>query len=243
MTASTPKPQPPTIITDPSALNDRSEDTPALTLYSANDAHSESAPQSPLYAPSTHEDNHRSTNNLSLHDYLRPHDDAGNPFAFTTDQLGALYDPKNIELLAAYGGLEGVAKGLHSNIKNGLSSDEQAPFEPVTLSDISDTQIDVKETNETKDSADAKEATESEESKKHLPPKKTNSVLSHTATNSRYAQRISNFGANVLPEAKGKNIFQLMWMAFKDKTLVCKSFSFALGSFRFTLRNFPSNPL
>ncbi|KAG2184768.1 hypothetical protein INT43_000681 [Umbelopsis isabellina] len=219
MTASTPKPQPPTIITDPSALNDRSEDTPALTLYSANDAPSESAPQSPLYAPSTHEDNHRSTNNLSIHNYLQPHDDAGNPFAFTTDQLGALYDPKNIELLAAYGGLEGVAKGLHSNIKTGLSSDEQAPFEPVTLSDITDTQIDYKVASDTKDTADHKEATESEETKKH-PPKKTNSVLSHTATNSRYAQRISSFGANVLPEAKGKNIFQLMWMAFKDKTLI-----------------------
>jgi magnesium-transporting ATPase (P-type) len=208
MSASSPKPQPPTIITDPSALNDRSEDTPALTLYSANDAYSESAPQSPLYAPSTHEDTHKSTNNLSIHHYLQPHDDPGNPFAFTTDQLAALYDPKNIELLAAYGGLEGVAKGLHSNVKTGLSSDEQAPFEPVTLTDIIDNQVDNKDA-------------ESREAKKE---QKHSSLSSHTATDSRFAQRIANFGANVLPEAKGKNIFQLMWMAFKDKTLVCLNF-------------------
>lgn len=199
MTASSPKPAPPTIITDPSALNDRTEDTPALTLYSANDATPDSVPPSPLYAPSIKEDGH----NIGIDHLLQPHQDPENPFAFTTEQLSALYDPKNIELLAAYGGLEGIARGLHTDIKSGLSSDEHAPFEPVSLNDIIETQV--------------------EKDKPEITAEKPISAPSpghHTAANSRFAQRQAVFGPNVLPEAKGKNIFQLMWMAFKDKTLI-----------------------
>ncbi|GAB5586217.1 plasma membrane calcium [Umbelopsis nana] len=203
MTTSSPKPAPPTIITDPSALNDRSVNTPALTLYSASDANLESAPPTPMVEPEQKQDDTKSSSHVNIEQLLKPHENPDNPFAFTSEQLSALYDPKNIELLSAYGGVEGIANGLHSNVKNGLSADEHAPFEPITLNDI----IEPHEANDTK--------TESDRLKSATPP-----PTNHTTANSRFDQRQAIFGANVLPDVKAKNIFQLMWMAFKDKTLI-----------------------
>ncbi|KAI8878784.1 PMCA-type calcium-translocating P-type ATPase [Backusella circina FSU 941] len=108
-----------------------------------------------------------------------PHNNPNNPFAFTPDQLAALHDPKNIELLHTYGGLKGVARGLHTNIHSGLV--------PNTVLDKNI----------------------------HL-----SSITSDVELYGPFAKRVEIFGANVLPPAKVKNIFQLMWMAFKDKTLI-----------------------
>ncbi|OAD07131.1 hypothetical protein MUCCIDRAFT_19942, partial [Mucor lusitanicus CBS 277.49] len=105
-----------------------------------------------------------------------------NPFAFTPDQLAALQDPKNIDLLHTYGGLDGVAKGLHADVHHGLTPNTTAD-KHITLNDIT---------------LDASKLT----------------------TASTFAQRYSIFGRNALPPVKGKSIFQLMWMAFNDKTLI-----------------------
>ncbi|KAG1222878.1 hypothetical protein G6F68_020514 [Rhizopus microsporus] len=75
---------------------------------------------------------------------MTPHSDPSNPFAFTPDQLSALQDPKNIQLLHAYGGLNGVAKGLHANIKAGLTSSDDFDSK-VTLNDITLDQSLIKE--------------------------------------------------------------------------------------------------
>ncbi|CAO3686790.1 unnamed protein product [Umbelopsis ramanniana] len=206
MTGSSPKPVPPTIITDPSALNDRTENTPALTLYSADEANVESTPPSPLFDPEPKPDDTKSTNPVNIEQLLQQHQDPQNPFAFTTKQLSALYDPKNIELLAAYGGLEGIAKGLHSNARDGLSTDENAPFEPITLSALTDTNGTDESKYELSDG----------ESKEHSTPP----PAQHTTSGTRFGQRQAVYGSNVLPDVKAKNIFQLMWMAFNDKTLI-----------------------
>lgn len=204
MTGSSTKPVPPTIITDPSALNDRTENTPALTLYSANDANLDSVPPSPVFETESKQADNKSSTQVNMEQFLQPHDNPENPFAFTSEQLSALYDPKNVELLSAYGGLEGIAKGLHSNAKDGLSTDEHAPFDPISLNDI----IDIHVMEVTKPELDSQGSA--------TPP-----PAHHTTANSRFAQRITTFGSNTLPDVKAKNIFQLMWMAFKDKTLVC----------------------
>jgi Ca2+-transporting ATPase len=204
MTGSSTKPVPPTIITDPSALNDRTENTPALTLYSANDANLDSVPPSPVFETESKQADNKSSIQVNMEQLLQPHDNPENPFAFTSEQLSALYDPKNVELLSAYGGLEGIAKGLHSNAKDGLSTDEHAPFDPISLNDIIDTHV----MEVTKPELDSQGPA--------TPP-----PAHHTTANSRFAQRAAVFGSNTLPDVKAKNIFQLMWMAFKDKTLVC----------------------
>ncbi|KAI8989363.1 PMCA-type calcium-translocating P-type ATPase [Pilobolus umbonatus] len=123
-----------------------------------------------------------------------PHSDPHNPFAFTPAQLSALYDPKNLPLLHVFGGLDGVAKGLHANVHSGLSPNMNIDSH-ITLNDV------------TLDASQLKE-------KSDIPPTET------ITENETDDPRTAIFGANILPDVKGKNIFQLMWMAFKDKTLI-----------------------
>jgi Ca2+-transporting ATPase len=138
-----------------------------------------------------------------------PHVNKSNPFAFTPDQLAALHDPKNIELLHTYGGLEGVARGLHADIHHGLTPN--ATFDKhVTLQDIT---LDPSKINtSTQVEEDIHEPT--------LKPSTTSLSLTTEHVTGPYAERAKIFGANVLPPVKAKNIFQLMWLAFNDKTLV-----------------------
>ncbi|ORZ01385.1 PMCA-type calcium-translocating P-type ATPase [Syncephalastrum racemosum] len=112
-------------------------------------------------------------------DLTAPHTDPNNPFAFVPNQLAALMDPKNLSLLTAFGGTEGVARGLFVDLTTGLSPEAEI-----------DSGI-------------------SFQNEKHAFPKQNNMDL-----------RTAVFGQNVLPEPKTKGIFGLMWLAFKDKTLI-----------------------
>jgi Ca2+-transporting ATPase len=126
-----------------------------------------------------------------------PHNDPSNPFALTPDQLAALQDPKNIELLHTYGGLDGVARGLHANTREGLSPNSTINTN-ITLSEIASDINQIKGGNGT--------ATQH---------------IEHVEPSSAFSKRAQVFGSNVLPEVKGNSLFKLMWMAFNDKTLVC----------------------
>lgn len=150
-----------------------------------------------------------------------PHNDPENPFAFTPQQLSALQDPKNIELLHTYGGLEGVAKGLHANIHHGLDPSYKIDSN-ITLNDITFDKQQIKESASVAEPALQEDIEEEEDkSKKKLKKSPTALGLPPTPTGP-FAKRMTIFGANVLPTVKGKNLFQLMWMAFNDKTLVRK---------------------
>lgn len=148
---------------------------------------------------STQLQNESSSIKVDMRDALTtPHSDPDNPFAFRPEQLAALHDPKNIELLHTFGGLDGVAKGLHANVHTGL--DPNTVFSPhITLYDI------------TNDKQQIKDQVNSED---HVIPPITEE---HTGP---YAKRATYFGSNILPVVKGKNLFDLMWIAFNDKTLV-----------------------
>ncbi|CAO3632203.1 unnamed protein product [Mucor fragilis] len=65
-------------------------------------------------------------------------------------------------------------------------------------------------------------STEVDQDHASAPPKKQlkKAATSHSIIPSQFAQRYSIFGKNALPPVKGKSIFQLMWMAFNDKTLI-----------------------
>lgn len=129
-----------------------------------------------------------------------PHQQENNPFAFTPSQLSALHDPKNLDLLYIYGGLHGVAKGLFTDIHHGLDSS-------ATLqSSISLEQV-------TLDPSKLKQA-------QHIENIASELKEQHDPTTNSDNKRTSIFGANVLPPIKGKNLLQLMWMAFQDKTLI-----------------------
>ncbi|KAG1057716.1 hypothetical protein G6F43_000466 [Rhizopus delemar] len=144
---------------------------------------------------------------IDFRDHLNTHQDPNNPFAFVPEQLSALVDPKNMPLLRAYGGLEGVARGLHVDLKSGLIPN--APkHQPITLEQVMTEarEESVLERTPTVHSLGARQLT-------HRTDITTTDITA-------FPQRRRVFGANVLPETTSKNIFQLMWIAFQDKTLI-----------------------
>ncbi|CAO3673150.1 unnamed protein product [Rhizopus stolonifer] len=149
---------------------------------------------------------------IDLRDHLSSHQDPSNPFAFTHEQLGALVDPKNLPLLRAYGGLEGVARGLHSDLRSGLIPN--APnHQPITLDQV------IKEKREDSVLEElARVPTIHSLGARQLTHRTDITITTPDIT--AFPQRRKTFGANVLPESSSKNIFQLMWIAFQDKTLI-----------------------
>lgn len=151
---------------------------------------------------------------IDLVDHMTPHQDPSNPFAFIPEQLSALVDPKNLPLLRAYGGVEGVAKGLHVDLRSGLIPN--APnHQPISLDQI----INNKKDDSVFD-ADLLERTPTVHSlgARQLTHRTDITISSPDVT--AFPQRRKVFGANILPETESKGILRLMWIAFQDKTLV-----------------------
>ena len=59
-----------------------------------------------------------------------------NPFAFTPKQMTKLHDPKDLNILRAMGGLDGLVYGLRTDVKTGLSPDEDKLQGNITLQDV-----------------------------------------------------------------------------------------------------------
>ncbi|KAI9497073.1 PMCA-type calcium-translocating P-type ATPase [Zychaea mexicana] len=148
---------------------------------------------------------------IDLRDHLTPHNDPSNLFAFTPDQLSALMDPKNLPLLYSYGGLDGVAKGLHVDLQTGLVPNTKIQT-PVTLNDVMPL---------SRNAADSpSEPPEPRPRARSMTVLSTATGATRTEPTTAFPQRVNVFGANLLPDVKSKSIFQLMWMAFQDKTLI-----------------------
>lgn len=168
---------------------------------------------------------------IDLRDNLTPHNDPSNAFAFVPDQLSALMDPKNLPLLRSYGGLEGVARGLHVDLQTGLTPN--APqHQNITLDQV----IKEKDDSVYVEDVDFKRSNTVQSLGRQLTHKTDATITPPDA----FPQRKHTFGPNVLPETQSKSIFQLMWVAFQDKTLVHYTVitSFLLELLTSTLRRF-----
>ncbi|KAK2603526.1 plasma membrane calcium [Conoideocrella luteorostrata] len=127
-----------------------------------------------------------------------------NPFAFAPGQLNKMFNPKSLPAFFALGGLRGLEKGLRSDRKSGLSTDEAHLDGAVSF-----------------DQATAhhqKLATEGSSS----------AAMNKTQTNKSrgdeaFADRYRVFRDNRLPVKKGKSLFQLMWITYNDKVLILLS--------------------
>ncbi|KAL1923033.1 uncharacterized protein VTP21DRAFT_9409 [Calcarisporiella thermophila] len=156
------------------------------------------------------------------------------PFAFTIAQLQNLIDPKNIDALRELGGLAGILKGLHTDATFGLSKEESAPFDPVTLDDIrglSSEKVKAPEPEKVRGDikvddvktadgvmADTKKASDQKADTPNKILRKATQMSTKEPT--LFPQRKTVYGTNVLPAKKPKNILQLMWMAFQEKILI-----------------------
>lgn len=126
-----------------------------------------------------------------------------NPFAFTPGQLGKMFNPKSLGAFHAMGGLAGMEKGLRSDRHSGLSVDEKnvdgrITFEEATSvgSPASDSTVAVEE------------------------PEMASAPDGQNAGAGTYDDRKRIFSDNKLPQKKGKNFLQLVWMAYNDKVLM-----------------------
>jgi P-type Ca2+ transporter type 2C len=171
-----------------------------------------------------------------------------NPFAFTPKQLAKLHDPKDLDVLRAMGGLRGLEIGLRTDVREGLSPDEDKLEGQITLADIwhaleSRKKEDVKNGYQTEKLAEGKDGDGKEVDlvlpeepaeklprsdtggrKSSLGSRRPTAASTRTASGHphRFSDRIKVFSENRIPERKPKNIFQLMWMALHDKILVCR---------------------
>jgi P-type Ca2+ transporter type 2C len=144
-----------------------------------------------------------------------------NKFAFTPGQLNKLINPKSLSAFHALGGLAGLEKGLRTNRYSGLSIDETDLDGTVSFEDA---------VNASSDGFTAKE------------PLRRTTTMGTTTSQARqkrdnsYADRKRIYKDNRLPEKKPKTIWQLAWIAYKDKVLILLSvaavISLALGIYQ-----------
>jgi Ca2+-transporting ATPase len=115
-----------------------------------------------------------------------------NPFAFSPGQLNKLLNPKSLDAFRALGGLQGIARGIQTDVTSGLSVDESSAPGRVTFD----------------------EAVHSQSSPTREPKS------SGSATTDKFGDRIRVYNRNVLPARKPTPLWKLMWNAYNDMVLI-----------------------
>jgi Ca2+-transporting ATPase len=116
-----------------------------------------------------------------------------NPFAFTPGQLNKMFNPKSLSAFYKLGGMDGIEKGLRSDRKAGLSTDERGLSGHVSFEDATSKKQAARDDHSISQSGDS------------------------------FADRLRVYKDNRLPEKKGKSLLQLMWITYNDKVLILLS--------------------
>ncbi|CAI7631778.1 unnamed protein product [Penicillium bialowiezense] len=122
-----------------------------------------------------------------------------NKFAFSPGQLNKLLNPKSFGAFRALGGLRGLEKGLRTNVRSGLSVDENVLDGTVGFDDAVNTGSIPKSASPT-------------------PSPSTEGSLKEPQNDFTDRRRV--YGDNKLPERKLKTIWELAWIAYNDKVLI-----------------------
>ena len=149
------------------------------------------------------------------------------PFAFKPLQLASLVDPKNLETLESMGGVGALLRGLGTHPDHGLSTESGSPLAHIASPDPTLPSFTVSHATD-KDPpnpdimitfpAGEPQGLQSTGSLGGDAPAGFQSSEEVYRTSIEDRQRI--FGQNVLPRRPSKSLFQLMWLALKDKVLV-----------------------
>ncbi|KAH6900719.1 hypothetical protein B0T10DRAFT_471444 [Thelonectria olida] len=126
-----------------------------------------------------------------------------NPFAFTPGQMNKMFNPKSLPAFYKMGGMTGIEKGLRSDRKAGLSTEE--------------THLDGTISFEEATAKNYKLETEGDS------PRPAPAASHHGHGDGHFADRLRVFKDNRLPEKKGKSLLQLMWITYNDKVLILLS--------------------
>ncbi|KAF9524821.1 Ca-transporting ATPase [Crepidotus variabilis] len=145
------------------------------------------------------------------------------PFKFKPFQLAHMLDPKSLETLTAFGGSDGILRGLGSHADRGLSTQKGAGEGESHRHDS--------EKLEEAETGGVPNIVLTEPSGKEGQPTDDESTLTATLEDRRRV-----YGENVLPSRSSKSLFRLMLDALKDKVLILLSIaaviSFALGLYQ-----------
>jgi len=122
------------------------------------------------------------------------------PFPFQPSSLAHLFDPKSLEEIEKLGGSSGILTGLGTSAENGLSTKGAPPKQslgsPVPAIMLTE------------------------------PEGRQAQVDNEAALAATFADRQRVYGENVLPTRKSKSLLLLMFIALKDRVLVCFHFYF-----------------
>jgi P-type Ca2+ transporter type 2C len=130
-----------------------------------------------------------------------------NKFAFSPGQLNKLLNPKSLAAFRALGGLDGLARGLQTDLTAGLSIDECVLDRYVTFDQATGASISKKRGDVEPQTVQLKSMT----------------LLSDAG--SQFADRVRIFSRNRLPDRKRTSFFKLLWDAYNDKTLILLTFA------------------
>lgn len=170
------------------------------------------------------------------HAHSHNHPDTNNKFAFSTAQLNELSVSRSLDALDGFGGISGLAAGLRTDLKAGLSVDEDhlddldlASSPPSSSSSPSQARHD----HHNKHGIERRPTLARGEESFIGDLLRVPENLLHHEKPRGHTDRRRVFGENRLPKPKSKTFLQLAWLAFNDRLifllLASATISLALG--------------
>ncbi|KAJ5793014.1 uncharacterized protein N7503_008992 [Penicillium pulvis] len=132
-----------------------------------------------------------------------------NRFAFSPGQLNKMQNPKSLAAFHALGGLQGIERGLRTDIHAGLSVDEGRLAGSVDFQQVTPPLYD-RRPSTTKTPLNGKSSE---------VPSTTPEIISGDG-GSPFEDRTRIFGHNKLPARKSTGFFKLFWIAYNDKIII-----------------------
>ncbi|KAF3387642.1 Calcium-transporting ATPase 2 [Penicillium rolfsii] len=127
-----------------------------------------------------------------------------NRFAFSPGQLNKMQNPKSLAAFYALGGLQGLERGLRTDLNAGLSVDEGRLEGTVDFQQVTPALYE-KRPSISKPSVEA-----------HQAP----AVPVSTGDGLPFEDRVRVFSENRLPARKSTGFLKLLWMAYNDKIII-----------------------
>ncbi|KAJ5944088.1 hypothetical protein N7516_004256 [Penicillium verrucosum] len=124
----------------------------------------------------------------------------GNRFAFSPGQLNKMQNPKSLAAFHALGGLQGLERGLRTDLNAGLSIDEGCLEGKVEFQDV---------TSSAQHTSTGKS-----------PSSLVTSAPVSSGNGSPFEDRIRVFSRNKLPARKSTGFLKLFWAAYNDKIII-----------------------
>jgi Ca2+-transporting ATPase len=127
-----------------------------------------------------------------------------NRFAFSPGQLNKMQNPKSLAAFHALGGLQGLERGLRTDLSAGLSNDEVALEGTVDFQQVTPPLYNKRPSI----------------SKPPLDEDLTTSAPASAGQGSPFEDRIRVFSENRLPARKSTGFLKLFWIAYNDKIII-----------------------